>query len=149
MVSDEISETIFSAGYFAHGYTYSGHPSSAAAALANLETIESLGLIERVRDDVGPYFQKKLHEFSGHPAVAEVRGNALIGALEVVPRTGRAGLAAEPTIGVRAAALVRQEGVIVRGIRTLIAMAPPLIITHLEIVQLFAAVQRGLDRLWD
>ena len=149
MVSDEISETIFSAGYFAHGYTYSGHPSSAAAALANLETIESLGLVERVRDDVGPYFQKKLHEFSEHPAVAEVRGNSLIGALEVVPRTGRAGLAAEPTIGVRAAALVRQEGVIVRGIRTLIAMAPPLIITHQEIDQLFAAVQRGLDRLWD
>jgi adenosylmethionine-8-amino-7-oxononanoate aminotransferase len=39
--------------------------------------------------------------------------------------------------------------VIVRGIRTLIAMAPPLIINHQEIDQLFAAVQRGLDRLWD
>ena len=149
MVSDEISETIFSAGYFAHGYTYSAHPSSAAAALANLETIESLGLVERVRDDVGPYFQRKLHEFAGHPAVAEIRGNALIGALEVVPRTGKAGLASEPTIGVRAAALVRQEGVIVRGIRTLIAMAPPLIITREEIDQMFAAVRHGLDRLWD
>jgi adenosylmethionine-8-amino-7-oxononanoate aminotransferase len=117
--------------------------------LANLQTIESLGLVERVRDDTGPYFQQKLHEFANHPAVAEIRGNALIGALEVVPRTGRKGLAAEPTIGVRAAALVRQEGVIVRGIRTLIAMAPPLIITREEIDHLFSAVRRGLDRLWD
>jgi putrescine aminotransferase len=58
MVSDEIAETVFQGGYFAHGFTYSGHPTSAAAALANLETIEKLGLIDRVREDVGPYFQK-------------------------------------------------------------------------------------------
>ena len=149
MVSDEISETIFSAGYFAHGYTYSAHPSSAAAALANLETIESLGLVERVRDDTGPYFQQKLHEFAAHPAVSEVRGHGLIGALEVIPRSGRAGLPSEPTIGVRASGLIREEGSIVRGIRTLIAMAPPLIITREEIDHLFSCVKRGLDRLWD
>jgi putrescine aminotransferase len=149
MVSDEITEVIYSGGYFAHGYTYSGHPTSAAAALANLETIENLGLVERVRNDVGPYFQEKLHAFAQHPAVTEVRGNALIGALEVVPRSGRAGLAAEPSIGIRASALIREEGAIVRGIRTLIAMAPPLIITREEIDHLFTCVGRGLDRLWD
>ena len=149
MISDEIAETIFDGGYFAHGYTYSGHPVSAAAALANLETIERLGLVERVRDDVGPYFQKKLHEFAAHPAVAEIRGYGLIGALEVVPKSGRAGLAAEPSIGVRAAALVREEGAIVRGIRTLVAAAPPLIITHEEIDHLFLCIRRGLDRLWE
>jgi putrescine aminotransferase len=149
MISDEISETIFEGGYFAHGYTYSGHPTAAAAALANLETIERLGLVERVRDDVGPYFQKKLHEFADHPAVAEIRGYGLIGALEVLPKTGRPGLAAEPSIGVRAAALIREEGVIVRGIRTLLAASPPLIITREEIDHLFAAIRRGLDRLWD
>ena len=149
MISDEIAETIFDGGYFAHGYTYSGHPVSAAAALANLETIERLGLVDRVRDDVGPYFQKKLHEFAAHPAVAEIRGYGLIGALEVVPKSGRAGLAAEPSIGVRAAALVREEGAIVRGIRTLVAAAPPLIITHEEIDQLFDCIRRGLDRLWE
>ena len=149
MVSDEIAETIFSAGYFAHGYTYSAHPTSAAAALANLQTIDELGLVERVRQDTGPYFQQKLHEYASHPAVAEIRGNALIGALEVVPRSGRSGLSLEPSIGVRAASLIREEGVIVRGIRTLIAMAPPLIITRQEIDHLFAAIGRGLDRLWD
>jgi len=36
-----------------------------------------------------------------------------------------------------------------KRIRTLIAMSPPLIITREEIDHLFAAVRRGLDRLWD
>jgi len=147
MLSDEISETLFDGGYFAHGYTYSGHPSCAAAALANLETIDSLGLIPAVRDDLGPYFQEKLRSFAGHPAVAEIRGTALIGALELVPRPEASHVA--NTLGVRASNLIRNEGAIVRGIRDLIAMSPPLIITREEIDILFASVRRGLDRLWE
>lgn len=146
MVSDEIAGTLFSGGYFAHGFTYSGHPTCAAAALANLETIESLGLIPRVRDDVGPYFQEKLHGLAGHPAVSEIRGTALIGAVELVPRPGADHV--PNTLGGRASNLIREEGVIVRGIRDLIAMAPPLIITREEIDRLFEGVRRGLDRVW-
>ncbi len=146
MVSDEITETLFGGGYFAHGYTYSGHPTCAAAALANLETIESLGLIPRVRDDVGPYFQEKLHAFAGHPAVSEIRGTALIGAIELVPEPGTDTPA--NTLGLKASNLIREEGAIVRGIRDLIAVAPPLIITREEIDHLFDCVRRGLDRLW-
>jgi putrescine aminotransferase len=146
MVSHEISDVLFDGGYFAHGFTYSGHPSCAAAALANLETIDRLGLIPSVRDDVGPYFQEKLRSFAEHPAVAEVRGVALIGALELVPRPGTEHV--PNTLGVRASNLIREEGTIVRGIRDLIAMAPPLIVTRAEIDELFASVRRGLDRLW-
>jgi adenosylmethionine-8-amino-7-oxononanoate aminotransferase len=46
-------------------------------------------------------------------------------------------------------ACARAEGVIVRGIRDLIAVAPPLIITHGEIDQIFAAIAKIRDRLWD
>jgi adenosylmethionine-8-amino-7-oxononanoate aminotransferase len=52
-------------------------------------------------------------------------------------------------LGIKAADIIREEGVIVRGIRDLIALAPPLVITHGEIDELFAAVRRGLDRLWN
>jgi len=147
MVSDEIAETLFEGGYYAHGFTYSGHPTCAAAAMANLSTIESLGLVPRVRDDAGPYFQEKLHTLAGHPAVSEIRGTALIGAVELVPKPGAE--AAPNTLGTRASNLVREEGAIVRGIRDLIAMAPPLIITRDELDILFDAVRRGLDRLWE
>ncbi len=144
MPSDEIVEVIYKGGYFSHGYTYSGHPSCAAAGLANLEVIEKHGLVERVRDDVGPYFQKHLAGLADHPAVGEVRGYQLIGAIELVTPDGKA--PASP-LGIRASNLVREEGAIVRGIRDLIAMAPPLIITHAELDELFAAIRRGLDRL--
>ena len=50
------------------------HPTTAAAALANLDVLEKDNLIPRVRDEIGPYFQQKLAEFAGHPAVGEVRG---------------------------------------------------------------------------
>jgi putrescine aminotransferase len=148
LVSDEIAETIFSGGYFAHGYTYTGHPVCAAAALANLRVIEELGLVERIRDDVGPYFQQKLTELAAHPAVGEVRGDHLIGAAELVPRGGRAASDGVGTLGIAAADLIREEGAIVRGIRDLVALAPPLIITRAEIDELFDCVRRGLDRLW-
>ncbi len=149
MLSDEIADTLSGGGYFAHGFTYSGHPSCAAAALANLQTIESLGLVESVRDNVGPYFQEKLHAFADHPAVGEIRGVGLIGAIELLPKGGRAALVPGTNLGIRAANLIREEGSIVRGIRDLIALAPPLIITKPEIDQLFDSISRGLDHLWD
>lgn len=149
MVSGAIADTLERGGYLAHGFTYSGHPVATAAGVANLEILERDKLIERVRDDVGPYFQQKLRAFEGHPAVGEVRGVQLIGAIDLLPRGGRAALQTPPVLGAKAVALARAEGVIVRGIRDIIAMAPPLIITRAEIDQLFTAVGRALDRLWE
>jgi putrescine aminotransferase len=85
MVSREIAATLEAGGYLAHGFTYTGHPATCAAALANLAIIEREKLVERVRDDVGPLFQAKLRALAGHPLVAEVRGFGLIGALELRP----------------------------------------------------------------
>jgi adenosylmethionine-8-amino-7-oxononanoate aminotransferase len=90
---------------------------------------------------------QKLQSFARHRAVGEVRGYGLIGVLDLVPREG-ARSPATP-LGVRAARLAREEGVIVRGIRDLIALSPPLTISHGELDELFAAVGRALDRLWD
>jgi putrescine aminotransferase len=149
IVRDEIADVLVHSGYLAHGYTYSGHPTTCAAALANLHVIEREKLIERTRDDLGPYFQSKLRAFIGHPAVGEVRGHGLIGAIELLPREGKAALTPKTMLGTKGAQLAREEGVIVRGIRDLIAMSPPLIVTREEIDFLFAAVDKMLARLWD
>ena len=149
LVSDEIAEVLAAGGYLAHGFTYSSHPVTTAAGLANLEILERERLIERVRDDIGPYFQQRLRALEAHPAVGEVRGAGLIGAIDLLPRGGRAALRTPPVLGVTAAVLARAEGVIVRGIRDLIAISPPLIITHDEVDFLFAAVARVLDRILD
>lgn len=147
-VADHISE-VLTKTYLAHGFTYSGHPVAMAAALANLDILQRERLIERVRDDIGPYFQRKLHAFAGHPAVGEIRGTGFIGAIDLLPRGGKANLQTPPVLGARATQLCREQGVIVRGIRDLIAMSPPLIATHAEIDDLFAAVGVMLERLWD
>ncbi|CAN5362658.1 aspartate aminotransferase family protein [soil metagenome] len=149
MLSDDIAQTVMGEGYFAHGFTYSGHPTCAAAALANLHVLEGTGLVARTKDETGPYFQNKLREMMEHPTVAEARGHGLIGALELVPRGGREALTPTSMLGMKAWELIRAEGAMVRGIRDLIALAPPLIITLEEIDKLFISIRRGLDRLWD
>ena len=148
MVSDEIAATLKHGGYLAHGFTYRGHPVSCAAALANIAVLESEHLIERVRDDVGPYFQRKFADLATHPAVGQVRGEGLIGAIELLPPGGKSALTPTSMLGVKASNLIREKGVIVRGIRDLIAAAPPLTITHEELDILFAAIRAGLDGMW-
>jgi putrescine aminotransferase len=146
MVSAEIGETLLNGGYFAHGFTYSGHPVSCAAALANLDIIEREALVPRIAELVGPHMQKRLATLRQHPRVGEVRGMGLIGAIELLnadgtkpPLTG--------TLGVGAALVAREEGVIVRGIRNLLAVSPPFTISEDEIDHLFDAIERTLDRL--
>ena len=51
---------------FAHGFTYSGHPTAAAVALKNIEIIEREGLVQRVATDAGPYFAAALARVGAH-----------------------------------------------------------------------------------
>ena len=90
LVGDRIAATLVEkGGEFFHGYTYSGHPVACAVALKNLEIIEREGLVERVRNDTGPYFAEALQErVAGHPLVGEVRAFGLLGAIEIVRDKG-------------------------------------------------------------
>lgn len=148
MISDEVSETLLSGGYLAHGFTYSGHPVSCAAALKNIEIIEKLNLCEYVKEDIGPYFQKELSKLSTHKAVGEIRGEGLMAAIELIPKEGRETLTPDHKLGIKAADMGRDEGIIVRGIGNLIAVAPPLIITRKEVDELVGSIKKVLDQLW-
>ncbi len=146
-VSSEIVETLREGnGEFAHGYTYSGHPVSAAVALKNLEIIDREGLVERVRDDIGPYFAEALARLKSDPLVGEVRSLGLIGAVEIVSKpgtnerfTGKEGKAGPV---VRDACI--KNGLMVRGIRDSIVMCPPLIITRAEVDRMVDIIGRSL-----
>jgi putrescine aminotransferase len=149
MVSDEIADALEKGGYLAHGFTYTGHPVACVAALATLDVMEREKLVERVRDDVGPRFLAALGRLAKHPAVAEVRGFGLIGALELRrPERGPYANAAPNSLGLAAHELAREEGVVVRGICDLLALSPPLVVTHDELDRMFAATERALSRLW-
>ena len=149
-VSREIVDTLRSSDDdFVHGYTYSGHPVAAAVALRNVEIIEREQLVERVRDDLGPYLAKALARLDGHPLVGEARSLGLIGAVEIVSRKGtNARFEPAGSAGplVRDACIAR--GLMVRAIRDSIVMCPPFVITHAEIDRLVAIIAAALDDVW-
>jgi L-2,4-diaminobutyrate transaminase len=137
-------------GPFAHGYTFSGHPVCAAAALANLDIIEREKLNEHVAD-VGPYLLERLREtFEGRPYVAEVRGAGLLAAIEFAQDPAqRARFEASKRVGAQLAAACLEEGVIVRSMPhgDILGFAPPLIITRAEIDDVVARVAKAVARV--
>jgi adenosylmethionine-8-amino-7-oxononanoate aminotransferase len=68
---------------FAHGYTFGGHPVSAAVAMANLDIMEREGLNARVVDK-GPKFRAALERLLDIPIVGDVRGHGYFYGIELV-----------------------------------------------------------------
>ncbi|MDH3047439.1 aspartate aminotransferase family protein [Gordonia alkanivorans] len=68
---------------FAHGYTFGGHPVSAAVALANLDIFEREGLNEHVKTQA-PTFRTTLEKLHDLPIVGDVRGEGYFYGIELV-----------------------------------------------------------------
>jgi len=136
-IYDVLREASPRVGPFTHGYTYSGHPVAAAAALANLGILEREQLVENA-ERVGALLQRRLRErCAGHPKLRDVRGVGLIAALE--PR--------DADDAKRLGALLLADGVIARVVAGSIALSPPLVIDADEVDELVAAIARALDKL--
>ncbi|NBU83933.1 MAG: aspartate aminotransferase family protein [Sphingomonadaceae bacterium] len=146
-VSKEIVDVLKTGGDFVHGFTYSGHPVAAAVALRNIEIMEREHLIERTRNETGPYLAKALATLNDHPLVGETRSVGLIGAVEIVADkvSGARFGGAEGTAGPMVRDLCIENGLMVRGIRDTIVMCPPLIITTEQIDAMISIIRLALD----
>jgi 4-aminobutyrate--pyruvate transaminase len=132
-------------GLFGHGFTYSGHPVSAAVALRALEIYEERGLYDHVRR-IAPQFQARLKALSSHPLVGEARGIGLVGGVELVQnKATKAPFETKLAVGAKCMQLCEGHGLIVRAIGDTIAMCPPFIVTADEIDEIFTKLGRGLD----
>ncbi|MBA3347004.1 MAG: aminotransferase class III-fold pyridoxal phosphate-dependent enzyme [Actinobacteria bacterium] len=137
-------------GPFAHGYTYSSHPLAAAVAMTNLDLIENEGLVAQAAER-GTLMHALLQEaFAEHPLVGEVRGQALIGALEFVAERSPA-KAFDPALKVAARITRRclELGVITRALplSDSISFAPPFVISEDEIEEMVGTVRRAVDEV--
>jgi adenosylmethionine-8-amino-7-oxononanoate aminotransferase len=84
LVSDRIAAPFYSgADYFPHGYTFGGHPVSAAVAMANLDLFEREQLNQHVLQHEGA-FRATLEKLLDLPIVGDVRGDGYFYGIELV-----------------------------------------------------------------
>jgi len=105
-----------------HGYTYSGHPLAAAAAIATMDLQRSDDLPARAAA-IEPYWEHAVHSLRGLPNVIDIRNLGLIAGIELQPRDGQPG-----DRGNRVFKRSFDDGVLVRQTGDIIALSPPLIV---------------------
>ncbi len=148
-LGSRMSETLLAANEeLVHGFTYSGHPVASAVALRNLEVIARDRLVERARDTIGPYLQRRLREtFAEHPIVGEVRGQGMLAAVELVPdRATRAFFPNVGDVGTHCRNYCFNNGLICRAIRDTMVLAPPLVIEEDEVEEILSKLAFAIDR---
>jgi adenosylmethionine-8-amino-7-oxononanoate aminotransferase len=84
IASDRVAEPFMTGtNSFTHGFTFGGHPISAAVALANLDAFEREGILDHVRAHERE-FRAMLESLRELPIVGDVRGAGYFHALELV-----------------------------------------------------------------
>tara|TARA_Y100000590_G_scaffold267065_1_gene299939 strand:- start:5054 stop:6430 length:1377 start_codon:yes stop_codon:yes gene_type:complete len=136
---------------FFHGYTYSGHPASCAAALKNIEIIKRDKILEHVQE-IEPYFHNKLENLYELPIVGDVRGKGLMAGIEcVINKDSKEALILDKAIGSRIDEESIKLGLIIRPLYHICVLSPALIITKPQIDQLFeklhTAIKNSLEQL--
>jgi len=147
MVSDKVADTLIEkGGEFNHGFTYSGHPASCAVAIKNIQILQNEKLIDRVKNDIGPYMQEKWHALAEHPIVGETRMVGLMGALELVSsKISCERFDDKSTAGAVYRDFAVNNGLVMRAVGDTIVTSPPLIISHNEVDELIEKARMCLD----
>lgn len=151
MVSQSIVEKLNVAAEefeeFPHGFTTAGHPVGCAIALKAVDIILNQGVFDNIVD-VSPYFQERLRRFVSHPHIGEARGIGLMGALELVgDKASKTRFPPDQPVAERIANVALENGLICRPIGQAIVVAPPFIITHGQIDELFDKLQKTIEQV--
>ena len=125
-----------------HGYTYSGHPVAAAAALATLDIYRDEGLFERGRQ-VEAWLADAVHTLKGEPFIVDIRNCGAAAAIDIEPAPGAPGKRGHEAI--RRAFF--EEGIVLRVGGDTIALGPALVAEHAHVERLVDGIRRVLRRL--
>lgn len=134
-------------GPIGHGWTYSAHPIGAAAGVANLKLIDSLGLVANA-GETGTYLNQEMRKVVGsHPHVGDVRGEGMLCAVEFVEdREKRSFFDPAKKVGPSVAAALLKRGVIARAMPQgdILGFAPPLCLTRGEADEVVAKTNEAV-----
>lgn len=131
------------AGMWRHGYTYSGHATAAAAALANLEIMESTALLPAARS-LEVQLANALKPLATHDLVTEVRaGTGVLAAVQL----DLAAVEENPVLPQRVISACRSEGIMTRMLAGhAIHISPPLTLDGHGLLELAVGLGQALDR---
>ena len=137
-------------GPIGHGWTYSAHPIGAAAGVANLKLIDSLGLVKKA-GETGAYFNEAMTDaLGGHAHVGDVRGEGMLCAVEFVEdRETRTFYDPARKVGPQIAAALLKHGVIARAMPQgdILGFAPPLCLTREEADEVVGKTARAVKEV--
>ena len=151
MVGDRVTETVINkGGDFNHGFTYSGHPAACAVALENIRILKDEKIIEKAKNELSPYLQKKWLALGDHPMVGEARGVGMVGALELVKdKNTKTSYSSDQNVGTICRDFCFNNGLIMRAVGDAMIICPPLVISHSEINELIEKAKLCLDLTWE
>ena len=132
------------AGMWRHGYTYSGHTTVAAAAIANLNIIQRENLLaESARLET--QLAAGLGPLADHDLVSEVRcGVGALAAVQLAP----AAVADNPALPDQLSGALRKHGVLTRILfGNAVQISPPFVMTEDQVTELAEALRASLDEL--
>lgn len=133
-----------------HGFTYSGHPVSAAVGLEVMRLYQDGGVLANGQR-VGAYFERALAKLVDHPLVGDVRSRGMLAGVElVVDKAAKTKPAPELAVPDHLSRLGYANGVIFRAFSdAIVGFAPPLICTEADIDLLIERFTKTLDSLLD
>lgn len=116
-------------------------------ALKNIDIIEQEGLVERVRDDTGPYLAQALRErIAPHPLVGETRSVGLMAAIEIVKdKQTRERFDSDGSAAVVIRDHAIANGMMLRATGNTMILSPPLIWTRDTIDLACTRILKALD----
>jgi beta-alanine--pyruvate transaminase len=118
-----------------HGYTYSGHPLAAAAAIATLKLYADEGIFAHAAG-LAQAWEDAAHGLrDACPNVIDVRNLGLVAGIELAPRDGAPGARAMDVFH-----RAFDAGLLVRVTGDTIALSPPLIVSEAQIHDIFATL---------
>ena len=146
IISDEIYDVISEPGAkFLHGMTYSGHPAAAAAALANIEILESEKIPQQVQT-TGKYFENTLKGLSDMDIVGEVRGSHFMMGIEFVEdKETKLAFHDEKNVALRLQQQAQKRGLIARPLGNILILSPTLILTKKEIDNIGGILRESIE----
>ena len=146
LISDRLMKSISKdSSLFIHGFTYSGHPVSCAAALKNIEIIKRDKILDHVKN-IAPYFHQKLKTLYEIPIVGDVRGMGLMAGIEcVIDKDSKNPLILDQAIASRIDEESLKLGLIIRPIYHICVLSPALIIQKEQVDDLVDKLYQAIS----